>query len=74
MGIEKLKLRRKPKDTIDCKKKVYQSHYRLQVSRGFHKVKVPRLHDNGPEWWLGCQPYAPAAFTPGKYSWYSFLQ
>ena len=22
---------------------------------------------------LGCQPYAPAAFTPRKYSWYSFL-
>jgi len=20
-----------------------------------------------------CQPYAPAAFTPKKYSWYSFL-
>ena len=20
-----------------------------------------------------CQPYAPAAFTPRKYSWYSFL-
>jgi hypothetical protein len=23
--------------------------------------------------WQGCQPYAPAAFTPRKYSWYSFL-
>jgi len=23
---------------------------------------------------LGCQPYAPAAFTTRKYSWYSFLQ
>jgi len=22
---------------------------------------------------LGCQPYAPAAFTPRKYSWYAFL-
>ena len=22
---------------------------------------------------VGCQPYAPAAFTPWKYSWYSFL-
>ena len=21
----------------------------------------------------GCQPYAPAAFTPIKHSWYSFL-
>jgi len=35
----------------------------LRTSRGF------RWHtlDNG------CQPYAPAAFTPRKYSWYSFL-
>ena len=22
--------------------------------------------------WWGCQPHAPAAFTPRKYSWYSF--
>ena len=22
---------------------------------------------------VGCQPYVPAAFTPRKYSWYSFL-
>jgi len=22
---------------------------------------------------VGCQPYAPGAFTPRKYSWYSFL-
>jgi len=22
---------------------------------------------------VGCQPYAPAAFTPRKYPWYSFL-
>jgi len=22
---------------------------------------------------VGCQPYAPAAFTPRKYSWYLFL-
>jgi hypothetical protein len=22
--------------------------------------------------WQGCQPYAPAAFTPRKYPWYSF--
>ena len=23
--------------------------------------------------WQGCQPYAPATFTPRKYSWYTFL-
>jgi hypothetical protein len=39
----------------------------------FQEVKVPRLHDNGTGWWKGCQPYSPAAFTPRKCSWYSFL-
>jgi len=29
----------------------HQSHYRPEVPRGFQEVKVPRLHDNGPEWW-----------------------
>ena len=32
-------------------KKVNQSHYRPEVSRGFQEVKVPTLCDNGPEWW-----------------------
>jgi len=32
-------------------KKVNQSHYRPEVSRGFKEVKVPRLRDNGPGWW-----------------------
>jgi len=45
----------------------------LEWPRGFREVKVPRFHDNGTGWWLGCQPYAPAAFAPGKYTWYSFL-
>ena len=31
--------------------KVNQSHYRSEVPRGFQEVKVPRLRDNGPEWW-----------------------
>ena len=39
----------------------------------FQEVKVPRFHDNGTGRWKGCQPYAPAAFTPRKSSWYSFL-
>jgi len=47
--------------------------YRPEVPRGFQEVKVPRLRDNGTEWWSGYQPYAPAGFTPRKYSWYSFL-
>jgi len=32
-------------------KKVNQSHFRLEVPRGFQEVKVPRLPDNGPECW-----------------------
>ena len=51
----------------------YQSHCRPEVPRGFQEVKVPRLRDNGPEGWWVCERYAPAAFTPRKYSWYSFL-
>ena len=42
-------------------------------ARGAQEVKVPRLRDNGPEWWYVCQPYAPTVFTPRKYSWYLFL-
>jgi len=37
----------------------------LEWPRGFQEVKVPRFH--------ACQPYAPAAFTPRKHTWYSFL-
>ena len=38
----------------------------LQVRgvQSFKEVKIPRLRDNGPGWWYGCQPYAPAAFYP----------
>ena len=45
----------------------------LEWPRGFQEVKVPRFHDNGTGRWFVCQPYAPAAFTPRKFSWYSFL-
>ena len=37
------------------------------------KLRFPRFRDNGTGRWKGCQPYAPAAFTPWKSSWYSFL-
>jgi hypothetical protein len=47
--------------------KVSQSHYRPQVPRGFQEIQVPRLRDKV------VKPYAPAAFTRRKYSWYSFL-
>jgi len=45
----------------------------LEWPRGFQEVKVPRFLDNGTGMWYGCQPYAPAVFTPIKFSWYSFL-
>jgi len=47
----------------------------LQTKSGpeFQEAKVPRFHENGAGWWQGCHPYAPAAFTPRKCSWYSFL-
>ena len=35
---------------IEVKLKVKQSHYRLEVPRGFHKIKIPRLVDNIPAW------------------------
>jgi len=44
--------------------KINQSHYKPEVPRGFRKVKVPRLPDNGPGWWQGCQPYAVTTFYP----------
>jgi len=31
--------------------KVNQSHYRAKVPRRFQEVKVPRISDNGPDWW-----------------------
>ena len=55
------------------KVEVKQSCYRPGVARGFQKVKVHRFHDNDTGRWSGCQPYAPAAFTPRKYTCYSFL-
>jgi hypothetical protein len=45
----------------------------LEWHRWFQEVKVHGFRDNGTGCWLGCQPYAPTAFTPRKYSRYSFL-
>jgi hypothetical protein len=45
----------------------------LERSRGFQEIKVPWFLENGTGCWQGCQPYAPGAFTPRKYSRYSFL-
>jgi len=37
------------------------------------RLRLPDFKTIGTWKWYGCQPYAPAAFTPRKYSWYSFL-
>ena len=38
---------------------------------GSRKLRFP--HYNGTGRWYGGQPYAPAALTPRKFSWYPFL-
>jgi hypothetical protein len=48
-------------------KKVNQSHYRPEVPRGFQEVKVPRLRDNGPGWWLRLSALRTGRFySPGN--------
>jgi hypothetical protein len=36
-------------------------------------LRLPDFKTIGTLRWYGCQPYAPAVFTPRKYFWYSFL-
>jgi len=40
---------------------------------GSRRLRLPDYKTVGTWRWQGCQPYAPAAFTPRKYSWFSFL-
>ena len=37
---------------------------------GSRRLRLPDLKTIGTWRWQGCQPYAPAALTPRKYSWY----
>jgi hypothetical protein len=37
------------------------------------RLRLPDFKTIGTWRWQSCQPYAPPAFTPRKYSWYSFL-
>jgi len=41
--------------------------------QGSKRLRLPDFKTIGTCRWYGCQPYAPAAFTPRKYFWYSFL-
>jgi hypothetical protein len=45
----------------------------LKGSQGFRRLRLPDFKTISTARWQGCQPYAPAAFTPRKYSSYSFL-
>jgi hypothetical protein len=48
----------------------------LQACRGpefSRRLRIPDFKTIGTCRLQGCQPYALAAFTPSKYSWYSFL-
>jgi len=54
--------------------KVNQSHYRLEVPRGFQEVKIPRLRDSGPQDGgkvvsLTHRPFLPPGNTPGSHFW-----
>jgi len=40
---------------------------------GSRNLRFPDLMTTAQEGGKVCQPYAPAAFTPRKSSWYSFL-
>ena len=64
---------------ISVKVKVKSSPTSHVGPEGSRRVKAPSFRDNGTVMVVGCQPYAPAAFTPRsipddrKHTWYSFL-
>jgi hypothetical protein len=44
----------------------------LKGPEGSRRLRHPDFKTIGTGRWKGCQSYAPATFTPRKYSWYSF--
>jgi hypothetical protein len=45
----------------------------LTGPEGSRRLRLPDFKTISTWRWQGCQPYAPAAFIPRKYPWYSFL-
>jgi hypothetical protein len=45
----------------------------LTGPEGSRRLRLPDFMTIGTWRWQGCQPCPPAAFTPRKHSWYSFL-
>jgi hypothetical protein len=45
----------------------------LTDREGSMRLRLPDFKTIGTRRWQGCQPYAPDAFTPRKYSWYLSL-
>jgi len=46
----------------------------MEMPWGFQEFEAPRFHDSQNMKVIRlCQPYAPTAFIPRKYSWLSFL-
>jgi hypothetical protein len=45
----------------------------LTGPEGSRRLRLPDFKTIGIWRWQGYQPYAPATFTPRKYSWYSFM-
>jgi hypothetical protein len=57
----------------EVKLKAKQSITGLDRPRGFQEVEAPGFHDSQHMKVVRLSAYAPAAFTPRKYFWYSFL-
>jgi len=57
----------------EMSQKVKQSHYRPGQAQRFPGSLGSQISWQRHRMVVSCQPYAPAAFTPRKCTWYSFL-